>query len=62
MKNMSLRFKLMFGGIMIPAVILGVLFSVFYVHEKESVVGEYVERSRLVTHSAESARINAEVQ
>ena len=62
MKNMSLRFKLMFGGVMMPAIILGVLFSVFYFHEKDGVINTYVDRSRLITHSAESARLNAEDQ
>ncbi len=62
MKNLSLRFKLMFGGVMMPAIILGVLFSIFYMHEKDGVITSYVERSRLITHSAESARMNAEQQ
>jgi len=52
----------MSGGILMPAIILGVLFGVFYSHEKDTVVNTYVERSRLITHSAESVRMNAEKQ
>ena len=62
MKNMSLRLKMMLGGVLMPALLLGCLFGVFYKHEKESVLNDYVERSRVVTHSAESARMNAEEQ
>lgn len=62
MKNMSLRLKMMLGGVLMPALLLGSLFGVFYQHEKESVINDYVERSRIVSKSAESARMNAEDQ
>ncbi len=62
MKNMSLRLKMMLGGVLMPALLLGSLFAVFYKHEKQNVINNYVERSRVVTHSAESARMNAEAQ
>lgn len=62
MKNMSLRLKMMLGGVLMPAILLGCLFGVFYKHEKANVINDYVERSRVVSHSAESARMNAEDQ
>ncbi len=62
MKNMSLCAKLITGGILLPALMLGGLFGVFYRYEKKSVIDDYVARSRVVTHSAESARMNAEDQ
>jgi len=62
MKNLSLRTKLLVGGVGIPSVILAILFGVFYQNQKQSVVEEFVNRSRLITHSAESARMSAEAQ
>ncbi len=62
MNNLSLRTKLLVGGVAIPAVILAILFGVFYHSEKKAVIEEFVNRSRLVTHSAEAVRINAEAQ
>ncbi|WP_233189464.1 methyl-accepting chemotaxis protein [Geothermobacter hydrogeniphilus] len=56
MKSVSLRFKLIAGGVLIPAVILGGLFVVFYRTEKDRVLNAYIDQSRVLARTVESAR------
>lgn len=56
MHNMSLRTKLLIGGVTVPTILLTVLFGVFYKTQKQDVVQEFVDRSRVVTLAAESSR------
>jgi methyl-accepting chemotaxis protein len=62
LRSLSLRMKLILGGVLAPTLILGVLFSLFHKHEKDSTVEEFIARSRMVTMAAEATRNEMEAK
>ena len=60
MRSMSLRTKLIAGGILIPAILLLVLFISFYNHEKSKAIESVVDKSRILAQTVESTRMEME--
>ena len=58
MGSLSLRTKLIAGGVLIPALILLGLFIAFYAHEKKQVVEAVVDKSRILAMTVEANRVN----
>ena len=56
MTRLSLRTKLISGGILFPAILLLGLFFGFYHHEKSSTVESVVDKSRILARTVESVR------
>ncbi|SHJ45254.1 methyl-accepting chemotaxis sensory transducer [Malonomonas rubra DSM 5091] len=62
MKNLSLRTKLVAGGVLLPAMLLCALFISFAVHEKNRVLEDYVGKSRILATTVESTRMEEELK
>ncbi len=56
MRSMSLRTKLVAAGVLIPAVLLMVLFILYYHHEKQLDINAVVDKSRMLSQTIESVR------
>lgn len=60
MRPMSLRTKLIAGGILLPTLLLIILFIGFYNQEKSQVLDNVVEKSRVLARTVESTRMEME--
>ncbi|SDZ95217.1 Methyl-accepting chemotaxis protein [Desulfuromusa kysingii] len=60
MRPLSLRTKLISGGVLFPAVLLLGLFISFYVHEKNTALDSVVDKSRILARTVESTRMEME--
>jgi methyl-accepting chemotaxis protein len=60
MRPLSLRTKLIAGGVLFPAVLLLGLFFSFYIHEKNNSVDSVVDKSRILARTVESTRMEME--
>jgi methyl-accepting chemotaxis protein len=56
MSSLSLRTKLVLGGVLLPAILLCGLFISFVIHEKNQVRDHFVDKSRILTQTVESVR------
>ncbi|MDY0185193.1 MAG: methyl-accepting chemotaxis protein [Desulfuromonadaceae bacterium] len=56
MKNMSLKVKIIAVGVLLPALLLGVLFGAYVVQTKNKTVHTFVEKARSITLTVESTR------
>ena len=60
MKNLSLRTKLLIGGIFFPALLVLIIFGFYYYQQSNQALMTTVDASRLLALSAESTRIEME--
>ena len=60
MRPLSLRTKLIAGGVLFPAVLLLGLFFSFYSHEKSRSLDSVVDKSRILARTVESTRMEME--
>jgi methyl-accepting chemotaxis protein len=60
MSPLSLRTKLIAGGVILPAILLIVLFISFYNHEKKSTLDTAIGKSRVLASAVESSRLEME--
>jgi len=56
MKNMSLKVKVIAVGVLLPALLLGVLFGAYTVQARNKTVQTFVEKARSITLTVESTR------
>ncbi|MFO7831092.1 MAG: methyl-accepting chemotaxis protein [Desulfuromonadaceae bacterium] len=56
MKKMSLKVKVIFVGVLLPSLLLGVLFGAYIIQTKNKTVNAFVEKSRAITLTVESTR------
>ncbi|MCA1796707.1 MAG: methyl-accepting chemotaxis protein, partial [Geobacteraceae bacterium] len=55
-KNMSLKVKVIAVGVLLPALLLGILFGAYIIQTKNKTVNTFVEKSRAITLTVESTR------
>ncbi len=60
MKTLSLRTKLVAAGVLIPALLLLILFILYYYQEKKLAIDTVIDKSRILSQTVESARLEME--
>ena len=60
MRSLSLRTKLISGGVLFPAVLLLGLFIGFYNHEKNQTMESVIDKSRILAQTVEATRLEME--
>lgn len=60
MSSLSLRTKLVIGGVLLPALLLCALFISFAVYEKNKVLEHFVDKSKILAQTVESTRMEME--
>lgn len=60
MSSLSLRTKLVIGGVLLPALLLCALFISFAVYEKNKVLENFVNESKILARTVESTRMEME--
>ena len=60
MRSLSLRTKLIAGGVLFPATLLLGLFIGFYNHEKNQALESVIDKSRILAQTVESTRLEME--
>jgi methyl-accepting chemotaxis protein len=60
MPSLSLRTKLIAGGVILPAILLIILFIGFYSHEKNQALETAITKSRILAGAVESSRLEME--